>query len=190
MTTILRLPTEPDQLTLPALLLRNAGDHGGLPALSWRAAGDDAGWTTLTWQEVRRETAVLAAGYAALGVERGEQVLMMMGNRPEHWLSDLALTHLGAVPVTVYGTAAPEQTAHIARHSRARFAVIEGARERGRWEPLLADPAVPLEKLVVVEPDAAGAHTAYTSLHDTGARGCTRPTPSRRPGGSHARTIP
>lgn len=170
MTTILRLPSEPDQLTLPALLLRNAEDHGGLPALSWRAAGDDAGWTTLTWQEVRRETAVLAAGYAALGVERGEQVLMMMGNRPEHWLSDLALTHLGAVPVTVYGTAAPEQVAHIARHSRARFAVIEGARERGRWEPLLADPAVPLEKLVVVQPDGAGAHTTYTSLHATGAR--------------------
>ncbi|MER5893767.1 AMP-dependent synthetase/ligase [Streptomyces sp. NPDC001876] len=170
MTTILRLPTEPDQLTLPALLLRNAEDHGGLPALSWRAAGDDGGWTTLSWQEVRQETAVLAAGYAALGVERGEQVLMMMGNRPEHWLSDLALTHLGAVPVTVYGTAAPEQVAHIARHSRARFAVIEGARERGRWEPLLADPAVPLEQLVVVEPDGAGAHTTYTSLHATGAR--------------------
>ncbi|MFD4689702.1 AMP-dependent synthetase/ligase [Streptomyces sp. NPDC058463] len=170
MTTILRLPTEPDQLTLPALLLRNAEDHGGLPALSWRAAGDDAGWTTLSWQEVRRETAVLAAGYAALGVERGEQVLMMMGNRPEHWLSDLALTHLGAVPVTVYGTAAPEQIAHIARHSRARFAVIEGARERERWEPLLADPAVPLEKLVVVEPDGAGTHLAHPSLRATGAR--------------------
>ncbi|MET7366602.1 long-chain fatty acid--CoA ligase [Streptomyces sp. NPDC005566] len=170
MTTILRLPTEADQLTLPALLLRNAEDHGGLPALSWRAAGDDAGWTTLTWQEVRRETAVLAAGYAALGVERGEQVLMMMGNRPEHWLSDLALTHLGAVPVTVYGTAAPEQIAHIARHSRARFAVIEGARERERWEPLLADPAAPLEELVVVEPDGAGTHLAYTSLRTTGAR--------------------
>ncbi|MFD9497845.1 AMP-dependent synthetase/ligase [Streptomyces sp. NPDC060035] len=170
MTTILRLPTEPDQLTLPALLLRNAEDHGGLPALSWRAAGDDVEWTTLTWQEVRRETAVLAAGYAALGVERGEQVLMMMGNRPEHWLSDLALTHLGAVPVTVYGTAAPGQIAHIARHSRARFAVIEGARERERWEPLLADATAPLEKLVVVDPDEAGPHPAYALVHATGAR--------------------
>ncbi|MFE5239764.1 MULTISPECIES: AMP-dependent synthetase/ligase [unclassified Streptomyces] len=170
MTTILRLPGEPDQLTLPALLLRNAEDHGDLPALSWRASADDEGWTTLTWHEVRRETAALAAGYSALGVERGEQVLMMMGNRPEHWLSDLALTHLGAVPVTVYGTAAPEQTAHIARHSRARFAVVEGAGERERWEPLLADPTVPLEKIVVVEPDAAGPHLSYGSLRATGDR--------------------
>ncbi|MET9592561.1 AMP-dependent synthetase/ligase [Streptomyces sp. NPDC006516] len=173
MTTILRLPTEPEQLTLPALLLRNAEDHGDLPALSWRTAtdgGNDAGWTTLTWREVRGEAAVLAAGYSSLGVQRGEQVLMMMGNRPEHWLSDVALTHLGAVPVTVYGTSAPGQTAHIARHSRARVAVVEGARERELWEPLLADPTVPLEKLVVVEPADAGPHTSYASLHGTGER--------------------
>lgn len=30
MTTILRLPGEPAELTLPALLLRNAEDHGDL----------------------------------------------------------------------------------------------------------------------------------------------------------------
>ncbi|MFH9617911.1 AMP-dependent synthetase/ligase [Streptomyces pratensis] len=173
MTTILRLPTEPGQLTLPALLLRNAEDHGDRPALSWRAgegAGDDGGWTTLTWRDVRREAAVLAAGYGALGVERGEQVLMMMGNRAEHWLSDLALTHLGAVPVTVYGTAAPGQIAHIARHSRARLAIVEGARERELWEPLLADGTVPLDALVVVEPGAAGPHQSYATLHATGER--------------------
>ncbi|MFB8120330.1 AMP-dependent synthetase/ligase [Streptomyces sp. NPDC055962] len=168
MTTILRLPTGPDQLTLPALLLRNAEDHGDLPALSWASAG--GGGTPLTWREVRHETAVLAAAYGALGVERGEQVLMMMGNRPEHWLSDLALTHLGAVPVSVYGTAAPGQIAHIARHSRARFAVVEGAGELERWEPLLADAAVPLEALVVVEPPEAGPHRSWDTLRATGER--------------------
>ncbi|WP_406465647.1 AMP-dependent synthetase/ligase [Streptomyces sp. NBC_00111] len=168
MTTILRLPTGPDQLTLPALLLRNAEDHGDLPALSWQDAS--GGRTTLTWSEVRHETAVLAAGYGALGVERGEQVLMMMGNRPEHWLTDLALTHLGAVPVSVYGTAAPGQIAHIARHSRARFAIVEGAGELERWAPLLADATVPLEALVVVEPSEAGPHRSYGRLRATGER--------------------
>ncbi|MDJ0462680.1 long-chain fatty acid--CoA ligase [Streptomyces sp. H27-C3] len=175
MTTILRLPAEPAELTLPALLLRNAQDHGDLPALSWRTggagrAGEAAGWTTLTWSEVRRKAAVLAAGYAALGVRRGEQVLLMMGNRPEHWLTDLALTHLGAIPVTVYGTSAPEQIAHIARHGRARFAVVEGAREVELWEPLLADASAPLERLVVIEAAAAGPHRTYGSLHATGSR--------------------
>lgn len=94
----------------------------------------------------------------------------MMGNRPEHWLSDLALVHLGAVPVTVYGTSAPEQIAHIARHSRARVAVVEGAGELARWEPLLRDPTAPLERLVVAEAAEAGPHPTYASVRAGGAR--------------------
>ncbi|MFI6638274.1 AMP-dependent synthetase/ligase [Streptomyces sp. NPDC050504] len=160
MTTTLRLPAEPAGLTLPDLLLRNADDHPGLPALSWR---EGTGWSTLTWRDVRRKTAVLAAAYTALGVVRGERVLLMMGNRPEHWLTDLALVHIGAVPVTVYGTASAEQVAHIARHSRARFAVVEGAREAALFAPLV-------EKQVVVEAAEAGPHRTYGSLHATGAR--------------------
>ncbi|MEU2561099.1 AMP-dependent synthetase/ligase [Streptomyces longispororuber] len=167
MTTTRRLPGNPGDTTFPALLLRNAEDHPGGPALSWR---EGATWTTLTWAEVRREAALLAAGYAALGVRRGEHVLMMMANRPEHWLSDLALTHLGAVPVTVYGTSAPEQVAHIARHSRARVAVVEGAGELARWEPLLSDAGVRLAHLVVVDPAAAGDHRSYASVRASGAR--------------------
>ncbi|UQA91823.1 AMP-dependent synthetase/ligase [Streptomyces halobius] len=181
MTTILRMPGEPGELTLPALLLRNAEDHGELPALSWRVGDGTHGthsgaWHTLSWAEVRRQVAELAAGYRALGVRRGEIVLLMMGNRPEHWLSDLALVHVGAVPVTVYGTAAPEQIAHIARHSGARFAVLEGARELRRWEPLLVDDTARLEKLVIVEADTVAEpaeeparHESYASLAARGA---------------------
>ncbi|MGA4838550.1 AMP-dependent synthetase/ligase [Streptomyces sp. G45] len=168
MTTNLRLPGDLTEVTFPALLLRNAEDHPDLPALSWRA-GDATRWTTLTWAEARREVAVLAAGYQALGVRRGEHVLLMLGNRPEHWLSDLALMHIGAVPVTVYGTSAPEQVAHIARHSRARLAVVEGDAERARFEPLLGDATAPLERLVVVEPAAAGGHGTYGAVWATGA---------------------
>lgn len=171
MTTILRMPGEPGELTLPALLLRNAEDHGELPALSWRGAGA-AGRQTLSWAEARHRVAELAAGYRSLGVQRGEIVLMMMSNRPEHWLSDLALVHLGAIPVTVYGTSAPEQIAHIARHSRARFAVLEGAHELGRWEPVLDDATTRLRRLVVVEAGEAGApgrHETYAALAGRGA---------------------
>ncbi|MFI9051473.1 AMP-dependent synthetase/ligase [Streptomyces sp. NPDC053427] len=171
MTTILRMPGEPGELTLPALLLRNAEDHGPLPALSWRTGDGPGGWHTLSWAEVRHRVAELAAGYRALGVRRGEIVLLMMGNRPEHWLSDLALVHLGAIPVTVYGTAAPVQIAHIVRHSRARFAVLEGAREFGRWQPLLDDASARLEKLVLVERDEASGSGPYESYASLAARG-------------------
>ncbi|MGP3986065.1 AMP-dependent synthetase/ligase [Streptomyces sp. 3N207] len=170
MTTILRLPKDPSELTVPDLLLRNVQDHGDLPALSWYTDdGDDADGkrTTLSWAEARHRIAELAAGLDALGVTPGAHVLLMMANRPEHWLTDLALVHLGAVPVSVYGTAAPEQIAHIVRHSRARLAVVGGAEERALWEPLLAaEGEAPgrIRQLVVADEDAVGPHTAWRTL--------------------------
>ncbi|GAA2092929.1 AMP-dependent synthetase/ligase [Streptomyces albiaxialis] len=166
MTTILRLPgTDPAELTVPDLLLRNAQDHGDLPALSWRAEEDDAAsGTTLTWGEARHRVAELAAGYTALGVRAGDHVLLTMADRPEHWLSDLALVHLGAVPVSVYRTAAPEQLAHIARHSAARFAVAGTGAEAARWEPLLGQGDAPLERLVVADQGPGGPHTPFAAL--------------------------
>lgn len=158
-------PTDaPAHRTLPQLLARNARLHPELPALSWQTAGSEGGWTTLTWSEVHERTRSLAAGYAELGVGRGDHVLLMMANRPEHWLSDLALVRLGAVPVSVYGTAAPEQITHIARNCRARVAVVEGAAQVAVWEPLLTDAGTPLERLVVAEAGAEGGHFAYAAL--------------------------
>ncbi|MFI1166909.1 AMP-dependent synthetase/ligase [Streptomyces sp. NPDC020801] len=149
--------------TLPLLVERNARLYPDLPALSWRTP-DGAGWTTLTWAQVRARTTRLAAGFAALGVGRGDHVLLMMANRPEHWLSDLALVRLGAVPVSVYGTAAPEQITHIARNCRAELSVVEGAGQVAVWAPLLDDDTTPLDRLVVVADGEEGPHLPFATL--------------------------
>ena len=150
--------------TLPELLLSNARHHPERPALSWREPGA-TDWSTLTWAQTHETIVALAEGYASLGVRPGDHALLMMGNRPEHWLSDFALVHAGAIPSTVYSTSAPEQITHIARHSRARVAVIENAEMAAHWETLLKDPDVPLERLVVVEgADPDRGHTPYATL--------------------------
>jgi long-chain acyl-CoA synthetase len=151
LTSILRLPADPSAVTLPALLHRNAEDHPDLPALSWHADGA-AEWTTQTWGQVRTRVLNLAAALAGIGVQHGDRVLLMMPNIAEHWLCDLALVHLGAVPVSVYGTAAPDQIRHIARHSGAEIAILHGPAEAGRWEPALADTASRVSRLFLVEP--------------------------------------
>lgn len=158
------LPDAPADRTLPQLLARNAREHPQLPGLSWQPAEPAGDWKTFSWAEVHEHTRSLAAGYRALGVGRGDRVLLMMSNRPEHWLSDLALVRLGAVPVSVYGTAAPEQITHIARNCRARLAVVEAAAQVAVWEPLLADADTPLEGLVVAEKGAEGGHFPYAAL--------------------------
>ncbi|GAA1462683.1 AMP-dependent synthetase/ligase [Nocardiopsis exhalans] len=167
MTSVPGTADDPTNRTLPELFLRNAREHPDLPALSWREPGT-TDWTTLTWSQAHDTVAALTEGYAALGVRPGDHVLLMMGNRPEHWLSDMALVHAGAVPTTVYSTAAPEQISYICRHSRARLAVVEDADVASHWEKLLDDPRTPLETLVVVDqPDPGRGHTPYTGLADT-----------------------
>src|SRR5262245_33789087 len=97
-------------LTIPALLDRNARQWPDLPAISM--VGQPG--STMTWAAVHERVAQLAAGFAAEGVRPGEVVLIMMSSRPEHWLVDLALVHLGAIPSTVYATLSPDQLRYLA----------------------------------------------------------------------------
>ena len=51
-----------------------------------------------------------AAGLAGLGLERGDELAIMLTNRPEfHWV-DAAAMHLGATPFSVYNTSAPSRS--------------------------------------------------------------------------------
>ena len=171
MTSVPGTADDPTNRTLCELLLHNARNHPDRPALSWREPGS-TDWTTLTWARTHDTVTALAEGYASLGVRPGDHALIMMGNRPEHWLCDLALLQTGAIPSTVYSTSAPEQITHIARHSRARVAVVENAEVAAHWETLLKDPDTPLERLVVVEGAVLErGHTPYATLTEAAPTG-------------------
>jgi long-chain acyl-CoA synthetase len=136
-------------LTIPSLLHRNATEFGDLPALS--QFGVDG--PTLTWAQVRARVAEIARGLADAGVRAGDIVLLMMSGRPVHWLVDLALVHLGAIPSTVYATLSSEQLSYLAEHSGAKLIVIEGQAQLARWRPVL--DARPEPSTVVVVDAAA-----------------------------------
>jgi long-subunit acyl-CoA synthetase (AMP-forming) len=124
--------------------LRTAAElWGGEPALSDReppAPGEQPPpWQTRTWAQAREHVLELAAGFAALGLQPGERVALMLPNRAEHVLADLAAVHAGGVPVTVYATFAPDQIAYLAGDCDARIAVLDGAGELARWQAALAE---------------------------------------------------
>ena len=117
-------------------LRETAESSGGAPALSDRA-GDGTGWQTLTWGQTRQQVLELAAGFAALGLAQGERVALMLPNRSEHILADLAAVHAGGTPVTFYATLAAEQIGYVAGDCDARIAVLDGAAELARWQQIL-----------------------------------------------------
>jgi long-chain acyl-CoA synthetase len=165
---------EIDGRTICDHLRATAEAAGGAPALSDQAAGEGGtGWQTLTWGEVRQQVLELAAGFAALGLAKGERVALMLPNRTEHVLADLAAMHAGGIPVTFYATLAADQIAYVAGDCDARIAVLDGTAELGRWQQIL-DRLPGLEKIVVRDPAACPAGDQYLTWAALAALGRER----------------
>ncbi|MFI0469137.1 AMP-dependent synthetase/ligase [Saccharopolyspora sp. 5N102] len=153
MTTAEQVHRAVEGLTITGLLRRNAQRFPDHPALT-SGIGPDA--TTLTWSRLRAEVAVLTRGLSAVGLRRGDRMLIAMSKRPEHWIVDLAATHIGALPCTTYDTLSTEQIRFVAQHSAATVLVVEGQEQMRRWLPVL-DELPQLRAVVVLDPAAAPA---------------------------------
>jgi long-chain acyl-CoA synthetase len=144
---------------------------GGEPAYSDR---DDGGaWQTITWEQTRRHAMELAAGLIDLGLQAGDRVALMLPNRVEHVLADFAVMHAGGVPVTVYATLAADQVRYVAADCDAAVAVLDGAAELARWQPVLAElPG--LKKVIVRDAAACPPGDQFVTWADLFARGRDR----------------
>ena len=80
---------------------------------------------SLTWAQLRDRVDALAGGLAGLGVGRGDSVALMLGNRPEFHIADLAAMTLGATPFSIYPTFTAGQIAFVAGDAGARLAIVE-----------------------------------------------------------------
>ncbi|MFJ8648571.1 AMP-dependent synthetase/ligase [Streptomyces sp. NPDC093546] len=171
MATAEQLHQSVEGLTITGLLRRNGRQFADRPALT-TGIGPDA--LTLSWSQLRAEVAALTRGLSALGLRRGDRMLIAMSKRAEHWIADLAAIHLGALPCSTYDTLSTEQIRFVARHSAATVLVLEGEEQLRRWQPVLEEDLPHLRAVVVLDPYAAPADdprfVAYAAV-----RGAVRP---------------
>ncbi|MCE0765104.1 AMP-dependent synthetase/ligase [Pseudonocardia kujensis] len=82
---------------------------------------------TVRWtrRELAQKAARLASAFSALGVRPGDSVALLIGNRPEWQLSDLAALLVGATPFSLYITAPPAESAELVTRARARLIVAD-----------------------------------------------------------------
>jgi len=80
---------------------------------------------TITWAALQGRVDALAGGLAKLGVGRGETVALMLCNRPEFHLCDLAAMMLGATPFSIYNTYSPEQIRYLLGDAEAKVLICE-----------------------------------------------------------------
>ena len=106
--------------TMPEAFRLTVEDHPDRVAV--RTKDDEV---SLTWAQLRDRVDALAGGLAQLGVGRGDTVALMLGNRPEFHIADLAVMTLGATPFSIYPTFTPEQIAYVVGDAGAKVAIVE-----------------------------------------------------------------
>jgi long-subunit acyl-CoA synthetase (AMP-forming) len=138
-----------DAPTLTEALRRTAANHPEIVAVR---TPDDS--VSLSWAELLRRVEAVAGGLAKLGVGRGDTVAIMLGNRPEFHIVDLAAAMLGATPFSIYLTYPPAEIEYLLTDAGSKVAIVEQA----NMAPLLeARKEVPgLEHVILVDGDAPG----------------------------------
>ncbi len=128
---------------------------------------------SLTWGELAARADALAGGLAKLGVERGDTVALMLANRPEFFVADLAVMTLGATPFSVYPQFTPQQIAYVVGDAEAKVAIVEAASLETFGAARAELPA--LETLIVLEGGAGEGTTDWADVE--GADPGFDPTP-------------
>jgi len=80
---------------------------------------------TITWGALRDRVDAIAGGLAELGCKRGDTLALMLSNRPEFNICDLAGMMLGATPFSIYNTYTAEQIEYLVADAEARILITE-----------------------------------------------------------------
>ena len=146
-----------DASTLTEALWRTAAAHPEIVAVR---TPDDS--VSLTWSELLERVQAVAGGLAKLGVKHGDTVALMLGNRPEFHIVDLAAATLGATPFSIYLTYPPEEIAYLCGDAGCRVAIVEQEHLAAMLTVRERLPA--LEHVIVVDGDPAPETIALAEL--------------------------
>ena len=110
------MTTMPTSRTIPRLIDELAARYAARDALV-------GGAQRYTYRSLRDEVRAFAKGLQALGVRKGDKVAILMGNKPEWIVADLAICLLGGVMVAVNTWVTARELQHILAHSDATMLI-------------------------------------------------------------------
>lgn len=111
------------QFTFPQVLSRQAEQLGSERiAIREKAYGI---WQTYNWRDYLRYTKFVALGLASLGLEREENVGLILDNHPEWLFSELGAQALGGVTVPLFTSAVAKELASGLNRIRAAFVFVQ-----------------------------------------------------------------
>jgi long-chain acyl-CoA synthetase len=131
--------------TIPRRLVAQARRRGAKVALREKKYGI---WQEVTWEQYAAQVRAVCLGLVRLGLERGDRVAIISGNRPAWLYIELAAQSAGAIPLGIFVDSLPDQVRRILEHSEARFVLAENQEQADKV--LSVRDALPrLERIIV-----------------------------------------
>lgn len=150
-------------MTIPAKFMRQASLRPNRPAYATRHAD---GWHRVTWGEYVLQTRQAGRALIALGQEPGDTACIIGFNRPEWTIFNMAAMSCGGVPAGIYTTNSAAEVAHIIRHCRAKFLLIEDLSQWAKIKDRLDDELAHVEHIITMRDCPAIEHPKVLSWAD------------------------
>jgi len=99
----------------------------------------EGAWLKFSIQEYEKKTRDLSYGMLKLGIEPGDKVGIVCGNRPEWNMLDFAIMQIGATSIPIYPTISQDDYRHILNHAEMKMIFIEGKELRTKLQPILSE---------------------------------------------------
>ena len=134
--------------SLPAIFFDQAAERAERPFL-WAKRGGR--YESQSWGEAAAKVNLLARGLTALGIGKGDRVVLVSENRPEWLIADVAVMSAGAITVPAFTTNTIADHLHILTHSGAKAAIVSTRQIARRLLPA-ALQAPDLRFIIAIEP--------------------------------------
>lgn len=103
-------------------------------------------WVKFSTAQYARNSELVAYGLLSLGIQKGDRVSTVSGNRPEWAFVDMALSMVGAVHVPVYPTISEDEYSYIFNHAEIRYLFISEEKLYNKLSPVAVE-TLSLEKI-------------------------------------------
>ncbi len=138
-------------------------------------------WQQVTWDAYAAHVRAVCLGLLELGLERGDTLAVISGNRPAWLYAELAAQAAGAIPVGIFVDSLPEHVRLILHHSEARFVLVE---DQEQADKILAvrDALPSVERIIVDDMRGLEGHKDPTLISLDDVERVGRDADTREPG--------
>ncbi len=153
--------SERDWPNLAALFFDQVDRLGDTPFLWAKRHGT---YKALSWGDVAARITPLARGLLALGIGKGDRVVLVSENRPAWLVADVAIMSIGAITVPAYTTNTSNDHRHILGDSGAKGAIVSTRKLAGNLLPAALD-SPELEFVIAMDPPEMSRDLNIDVLH-------------------------